>query len=826
MSAPVLELRDVRKSFGGVRALRGVSFDLLPGEVHALLGENGAGKSTLMAIAAGALHPDSGTVRIDGVELVPSPSAARDLGLAVVYQHPAVVDHLTVAENMALAVPRARRPRLGSSAAWAAERLAMIGAAIDPHARGEDLTVAERQMVEIAKALAVEPKVLILDEPTAALNASEVRHLFEQVAAVRDRGTAIVYISHRIPEVLRIADRITVLRNGEGRATVAGQDVSEEEIVKLIVGRELSAVFPPKAAATTGAALLRVSELSNVSCHEVSLTAHAGEILGLAGAEGNGQRELIRALAGIEPHQGSVTVESDEAPVSGILDTRAAGVIYIPGNRTREGVFGGLSVRENAAASSVGEYAQVGIVRRGLEAAAVNAGLSTVAVKTHSPESDVATLSGGNQQKVVFARSLLSEPRVLLCDEPTQGVDPGARAEIYRLLRELAERGRAVIVLSSDAVELEGLCDRVAVFSRGHLIATLEGEEVSEERITRTAVGSTTERAAAAAQPRRARWLRGDRAPVGLLLAAIILLGGFTAASDSAFLTTVNLQSMLFLAAALAFVSLGQLTVVLTGGIDLSVGSMMAITVVLLSFFLSKVGAGELLLGLVVALAAGTAVGLLNAALVRIARISPIITTLATLSILGGAALLLRPSPAGIIQQSFMTGLQTSLGGVVPIVLLAAFAVAVGCEVALRRTVFGLGLRAIGCDESSAHRIGVRVTPTVMAAYLLSALFATLAGILLAGQVGVGDPTVGGSYTLSSVAAVVLGGASMYGGRGSYLGAALGAVFTTEVLNATTFLHLGQEWQYWLPGAFLLVAATAYVRLRSSATLGAPAAPA
>jgi ribose transport system ATP-binding protein len=824
MSAPVLELRDVRKSFGGVHALSGVSFDLLPGEVHALLGENGAGKSTLMAIAAGAVTPDRGTVTIAGVELVPSPSAARELGVAVVYQHPTIVDHLTVAENMALAVPRVRRPRLGSSVAWAADRLAVIGAPIDPHARGEDLTVAERQMVEIAKALAVEPKVLILDEPTAALNASEVHHLFEQVAAVRDRGTAIVYISHRIPEVLRIADRITVLRNGEGRGTLAaGDGVSEEEIVKMIVGRELSAVFPPKATGTTGAALLQVSELSNASCHAVSFTARAGEILGLAGAEGNGQRELIRAVAGIEPHQGRVTVQDRDAPLSGILGSRAAGVVYIPGDRTREGMFGGLSVRENAAASSVGEYAQLGIVRGGPEAAAVDAGLAKVAVNT-APESDVGTLSGGNQQKVVFARSLLAEPRVLLCDEPTQGVDPGARAEIYRLLRELADGGKAVVVLSSDAVELEGLCDRVAVLSRGHLITTLEGDAVSEERITRTAVGSTTDRAgAAAAAVRRPRWLRGDRAPAGLLLAAIVVLGAYTAASNSSFLTTVNLQSMLFLAAALAFVSLGQLTVVLTGGIDLSVGSMMAITVVLLSFFLSKVGAGELLVGLVVALAAGTAVGLVNSALIRIARISPIITTLATLSILGGAALLLRPSPAGIIEPSFTTALQTSLGGVVPIVLIAAFAAAVGSEVVLRRTAFGLGLRAVGCDEAAAHRIGVRVGPTVMAAYLLSALFATLAGILLAGQVGLGDPTVGGSYTLASVAAVVLGGASMYGGRGSYIGATLGAVLTTEVLNATTFLHLGQEWQYWLPGGFLLVAATAYVRLRAAA---APAVPA
>jgi ribose transport system ATP-binding protein len=226
MSAPALKLEDVRRSFGGVRALRGVSFEVVPGEVHALLGENGAGKSTLMAIAAGALAPDAGQVLIGGVELEPSPSAARDLGVAVVYQHPAVVDHLTVAENMVLILPRERRPRLGAAAAWAAEHLAVVEADINPALRGEDLTVAERQMVEIAKAMALDPKVLILDEPTAALNAAEVERLFAQVVAFQRRGTAIVYISHRIPEVMRIADRITVLRNGESRGTFAADGVS------------------------------------------------------------------------------------------------------------------------------------------------------------------------------------------------------------------------------------------------------------------------------------------------------------------------------------------------------------------------------------------------------------------------------------------------------------------------------------------------------------------------------------------------------------------------------------------------------------------------
>jgi ribose transport system ATP-binding protein len=818
MRSPVLELRDVRKSFGGVLALRGVSFDVAPGEVHALLGENGAGKSTLMAVAAGALVADAGEVLINGVTVEASPSAARDLGLAVVYQHPAVVDHLSVAENMVLALPAPRRPRLGGAAAWAAEHLAVIDAGIDPRARGEALTVAERQMVEIAKALAIEPKVLILDEPTAALDAGEVVQLFAQIAAFQARGTAIVYISHRIPEVLRVADRITVLRNGESRGTFSADGATEDTILERIVGRELSTVFPAKAGPSERPVVLEVTHLANERCHDISFTVGTGEILGLAGAEGNGQREVLRALAGLESHVGPVAVNGRVTPGAGVRAAREAGIVYIPGDRAREGLFHGLSVRENAAASSIGRWASHGVVRRGAESRRVGAGLTTIAVKAASPEVEVHTLSGGNQQKVVFARSLLSEPTVLLCDEPTQGVDPGARAEIYRLLRELAGDGRAVVVLSSDAVELEGLCDRVAVFSRGHLIAMLDGDDVREERITRTAVAATANRAASAAPAarQRSRWLRGDHSPSLLVLAAIVALGGYTAMSDGAYLSAVNLQSMLFLTAALAFVSLGQLTVLLIGGIDLSVGSMMAVTVVLLSFFLSKSGAGNLVLGIAVALAAALGVGALNAALVRVARISPIITTVATLTVLAGAALLLRPSPGGILDAGFMTHVQTAVG-VVPIAFLVAAGAAVASEVVLRRTAFGLALRAIGSDEPAAHRLGVRVGPTVMAAYLLSAVFAMLAGVLLAGQVGLGDPSVGSAYTLSSITAVVLGGASIYGGRGSYVGALLGALLTTEVLNAMTFLHLGQEWQYWLPGGLVLVAAAAFARLRTAA---------
>ena len=814
MTPPVLQLTGVRKSFAGVHALKGVTMEVAGGEVHALLGENGAGKSTLMAIAAGALAPDEGEVRIGGQPLAAHPDEARDLGLAVVYQHPAILDDLTVAENMVLAVQRRQRPPLGSARTWAAVRLSRIGADIDPDRRGGDLSPAERQVVEIAKALALEPKVLVLDEPTAALNAAEVEQLFSQVEEIRRRGTAVVYISHRIPEVTRIADRITVLRNGEHRGTIVAADATEETILELIVGRELSTVFPAKAAGGSGGVAVETRSLAGIGFDDVSLQIRRGEIVGFAGAEGNGQREALRAIAGLEPYHGQIVVDGDPVRLSDVQRAQAAGCYYVPADRPVEGVFRDLSVRENIVASSLDAAAEGGVMRRRRERALVGEQTGALAVKAASPEVDVATLSGGNQQKVVFARSLVTGPRVLLCDEPTQGVDPGARVEIYRLLRRQADDGHAVAVLSSDAVELQGLCDRVLVFSRGHVIATLEGDDVTEERITRTAVASTTARGdGGAVRQTRRLFARGDQAPAAVLVGLIAVLGICSTMSDPTFMSTININSMLFLAAALILASAGQLTTLLIGGIDLSVGAVMTLTEVLLSFFLSKAGAGQFVLGIVVMLAAATGVGLLNALLIRTARISPIITTLATLTGLGGVALLLRKEPGGIFLTSFVDGLQKSLGPV-PIAFVVVMLVALAAELALRRTSFGLSLRAVGSDEVSAHRLGVKVDRVAGMAYVISALCAAVAGMLLAAQVGLGDPTVGGTYTLASVTAVVLGGASIYGGRGSYVGAALGALLTTEIVNSITFLHLGQAWQYWLPGTLLLVAAGLFARVR------------
>jgi ribose transport system ATP-binding protein len=832
----VLRLTDVVKTYPGVTALRGVSLEVLAGEVHAVVGENGAGKSTLMAVAAGATIPDSGEVVIGGQVMIDAtPTAAQMLGLAVVYQHPSVLDDLTVAENMALSMPPDRRPAMAGAPAWARERLAVIGARIDPAARTDELSVAEHQLLEIARALALEARVLILDEPTESLTAAETEALFERIAGLRTIGTAIVYISHRLAEVERVADRISVMRDGELRGTFDAAGITQGEILRLIAGRPIDRVFPPRAdpaLLASGAPLLLVERLTGHRFGPIDLAVRPGEIIGLAGVEGNGQRDLLRALGGMAKVTAG-SVEVDGLPVATGDPRRVLGarLVHLPGDRHREGLFLSLSVRENLTLQALGEVSRSGVMTRAAERSMARAQVDRLSIRTPSVETPVSALSGGNQQKVLIARAMLAQPRVLLADEPTRGVDVGARVEIYRILRDVANDGRAVVVLSSDAIELQGLCDRVLVLSRGSVVAELVGEAITEEAITSAAVTAVSARTGVArtsdASHRFRRLLAGDYAPAVILGVISILLALWAGSVNARFFTELNIQGMLLLASALAFVSLGQQVVLLMGGIDLSVGPLTGLVVICLSsFVIADAGVGGVVLGLGSAALLAALVGLANGFLVRVLRLVPVIATLATFIVLQGVALLLRPRPEGFIDRAFTDALKTSVGPL-PLAFVVAVVVALALEWALRRTRGGLAIRAVGSDEGRAHRMGVRVGRTKVLGYVLCSLLVAAGGVMLASQVGIGDATLGRSYTLTSITAVVLGGASIYGGRGSFVGALMGAFLIQLIVTTTSFVRLGTAWQYWLPGLLVLMAAGLFSRargIRASALAGEEAA--
>jgi ribose transport system ATP-binding protein len=489
----VLELSGVSRQFGAVRALSDVSFDCRAGEVHALVGENGSGKSTLLGVASGFVDPDAGTVRIGGRPLrTDSPARARKLGLAMAYQDTSLILAQPVKNNFYLAAPPEHRPPFWRRKKWARRVLAELDLDLElfPDAPAGSLTLAQRQLFEVAKALVSNPRVLLLDEPTTALGPDEVDALHRAVIACKERGVGVVYVSHRLPEVMEIADRITVLRDGRTRGTVDTGSTTEAELVELIVGRPFEAAFP--SAATERAErqeVLEVDGLQGQSFGPVSFTLERGEVVGIAGAEGNGQPQLFDCLAGrTPPRAGRVVCEGRSLTLVSVHEALRAGIMLLPGDRKQEALMPVLGVRANSTIQSLRRFSVLGVLRRGTERRRVKELVAQLEIRTPSLEQPVEFLSGGNQQKVSVSRTFLRKPAVILAYEPTQGVDVGSRIDIYRALRERTDAGAALLVKSSDPLELSGLCDRVLVMSRGTIIEEIPGDELDELRIVEAIV--------------------------------------------------------------------------------------------------------------------------------------------------------------------------------------------------------------------------------------------------------------------------------------------------------------------------------------------------
>jgi rhamnose transport system ATP-binding protein len=481
MSSPLLALRQVVKNYGGVRALRGVDFDLRAGEVHALLGENGAGKSTLIKIVTGAHAPDGGTITIAGQLIAElTPAISRSLGIACIYQQPALFPDLTVAENLAL--------RLDATTAharvdWTARRaratalLAHIGAAISPDTEVRSLSMPEQQLVEIACALGSGARIVIMDEPTASLTQKEQHLLYAVVHDLRKNGVGVIYISHRLEEIFALADRVTVLRDGQSVGTHALADMNEAGLIRLMVGREVAQVYPA-AQSAPGATVL---SLQGVGCnasgvHDVSFEVRAGEIFGLGGLVGAGRTELARILFGLTPADyGQIKLAGETLELSSPQEAVSHGIAYVPEDRRRHGVVLELPLEQNITMAIHRRLFPTTWLSFGAERTLALDYIRDLAVKCAGPDAPGGSLSGGNQQKVALARWLATRPKLLILDEPTQGVDIGAKTEIHKIIRRLAHEGLAVILISSDLPEVIGMSDRIGVMAHGRLRAILPG---------------------------------------------------------------------------------------------------------------------------------------------------------------------------------------------------------------------------------------------------------------------------------------------------------------------------------------------------------------
>jgi rhamnose transport system ATP-binding protein len=498
----LLQLTDIQKSFGAVRALKGVSFELRPGEVHALLGENGAGKSTLIKVMTGAHQPDGGTLLVGGKPVSHlTPSKARELGIACIYQQPALFPDLTVAENIGLRLKKSgafSRVRWNSQRSRAVELLDRIGAEISPDSEVCSLSMPEQQLVEIACALGSGADIVIMDEPTASLTQKEQHLLFKVIRDLRSSGVGVVYISHRLEEIFALADRVTVLRDGESVGTNQIDALTEAQMIKLMVGREVSSIYPP----AEGAPGEVVLSLKNLGCTVsgvtgVTLDVRAGEILGMAGLVGAGRTELARILFGITPaNSGQIFLEGEGISISSPRDAIARGIAYVPEDRRRHGVILEMPISNNMTMAIHRKFFPRSWLRFGAEDLLAKDYSRDLEIKAYGPDAPGGSLSGGNQQKVSVARWLATKPKLLILDEPTQGVDVGAKSEIHKIIRTLAKEGLAVLLISSDLPEVLGMSDRVAVMRGGRLVEVIDQANADAQTVMSAALGTNGKDAA------------------------------------------------------------------------------------------------------------------------------------------------------------------------------------------------------------------------------------------------------------------------------------------------------------------------------------------
>lgn len=797
----MIQVQHLSKRFGGTVALRDVSLDFLPGEVHAICGENGAGKSTLNRILAGLIEPDEGTVSIDGsVITLGSVTQAESVGIVMVHQESATFLHLTAVENHELNHEPGSvlwMDRLGMLEHTKAS-LSALGASVDLERPLAELSSADRQMVSIARALAARPRLLILDEPTSMLGARETRALFDAIHHLTREGASVVYVSHRLEEIAAIADRVTVLRDGQWVATLPVQEATRGELVRLMAGqtREREAVDRQE---SPGEPRLSVQGITRIGEFEdVTFEVRSGEIVVLAGLVGAGRSEVVRAIFGLNPlDSGSIVAKGR--------------VALVPEDRQHEGLHVSMTVRDNVAMA----LQRPALRDRAAEAALSSRMISELQIKARSDLDPVADLSGGNQQKVLLGKWLATEPDIVLLDEPTRGVDVNAKAQIHRVIRGLARQGKAVLVVSSDMAEVLELADRVVVLREGRVAGALDREQATEEAVLNLALpGVESPRRPATPQP---AGRHAQARPAGLL--ALLLL--VVSLVNPAFLTAANFVDILVKTAPVVMVGVAMTLVILAREIDISVGALMGLCAAALGIAASPDRLGlPVPVAVAVCLGVGVAGGLVSGLLVAKVRIPSIVATLGMMSIyratteiaMGGKWV--ENLPAGL--REFGTG---KLLGVPHGVTAAGIAVLLGLWVT-RRTRLGLRVYALGSNPQAAAMRGVPSDRLRLVLFGLVGLATAMATLFSATQLQVVESGFGAGYELTIIAAVVVGGTSIRGGVGSIWGSVVGALLLGAVSTILIFLKLGDSATYWeraIQGGLILLAVTGDAFLRRGA---------
>ena len=834
MKQPVLELRNISKFFPGVRALSGVSLDIQPGEIHALVGENGAGKSTLLGVASGRLKPDQGELRLQGQSITLSgPEDGRRRGIAVIHQEAELFPDLSVAEWMAHL--STGLPTHWGVVDWQAMRsagssaIATLGEPIPPGRLCKELSAAERQVVEIAAAHGQTLSALFLDEPTTSLTRKEVGRLYKLLDELKAKGVGIVYVSHKLSEVFDLSDRITVLRDGEVAGQLITAETTEDEVVSAMVGRQVEHFFP-KTERQPGESVFVSQGFSDQEDGDISFDLRAGEVLGLYGLVGAGRSEWAQTVIGIrKAAKGTISLSDRETRFDTPAKALQAGVVYLPEDRHVMGLFGSLSVRGNAAIATLRDHCAGPFLKHREINDAVIQGLQKLETKMASLDVPISTLSGGNQQKVILTRWLLAEPRILILDEPTRGIDVGAKAEVHRLIDELAGHGLAVVLISSELPEVMGMSDRILVIRDGQVSNEFQRGRWTEDAIVSAAFPSETndpEVPANEEAPLKKKDLDSSpenhpknqkrQSPAAsliskfflsreMLLASVlfILATVLTVYSQGRFLSWTNLSDILLNVTPVILSAVGMTYVIVAGGIDISAGSLLAICACLAGFTAKEYGG--IWLPVSVGIGAGLIGGAMNGLLSIAGRLHPILVTLGTMSLFRGIFLKLMGG-------KWIHGLPetfTSLGQggwIFPYPVWIMLGVtAIGIFVA-GWTRWGRILYAVGGNPHAAETIGLPSKRVQFMSFVVLGGLIGLAAVIQDARYGQVQGNTGRGFELQVIAAVVVGGTNIMGGSGTVLGTALAALLLGLTSNAMVFMEISTFYDKIVVG-FLILAA-------------------
>ncbi|MBB4227988.1 ATP-binding cassette domain-containing protein [Rhizobium mongolense] len=815
----VIGLLNASKSFGVVTALKSATFSLRGGEVLALLGENGAGKSTCVKMLAGVYEPTTGTVVLNGKPVsLRSPSEARDAGIAVMHQHPGLFPDLSIAENIFLG-HMATGP-LGSIAPEKMERDAVewieaVGLRHSPSEKVRNLRISEQQLVEVAKALSQDARVLIMDEPTAALSQREVETLFKVVETLRRRGVAMMFVGHRMDEIFRIADRIAVLRDGQLIAVESAASLGRDRAISMMVGRELSTLYPEHGAAV-GEVVLTTKGLTRPGEFEgIDLEVRAGEVVGIGGLVGSGRTELARVLFGVtQPTRGTIELKGAKVAFKSPADAVRAGVAYVSEDRLGQSLVMDFSILENASLSILDKTTRSGLNSRSKAMELTHGELQRMRLKHRDVDQPVKELSGGNQQKVVLAKWLATKPDLLILDEPTQGIDVQAKAEVHAMIAELARNGLAIIVISSELPELLGVSDRIVVLREGQKTGEFPAKEATQEKVLHAATQGpspvasalTTEDALAAPT---SGWLRRMTAQreFGLVIAIAAILLPVSIINPRVF-GVDNITAVAMDVALLAIVALAQMFVLVTRNIDLSVASIIGLSAYAAARTLELYPDVGILGGVAVACLVGAAAGLVNGLLVAYGRLPAIVATLGTLFIYRGMNAISAGGhqiSADVVPEGWLRMTTTRIVGVPLIVVIAAVVLAIGAFV-LNRTSFGRELFASGSNPDGARLIGIAVDRRVVSAFTIAGILTGLCGALWASRYATVDARVASGFELTVIAAVVVGGVAIRGGAGTIKGIVLGSITLLIIRNGLTLVRVDPLWLQGIYGLVIIAA--------------------